>query len=104
MLGAGGWYSWRRCDFEWGTCAAKRSSTLSSGAGGAAVPTPAPPGPYTCANNGLYLRQKIGGCGDADSTFCIVRKRLIVRRIGMLVRSAGRVALVQVNDSQLFIV
>ena len=58
--GAGMPYSWRRCDFWWGTCAAKRSPARSSGAGPHPFSPPAPSSPNTCSANAGDLRHDTG--------------------------------------------
>ena len=58
LRGAGGGHVWRRCDFGWGTCAAKRGSVRCGGAGLAPVSTPAPNTIDTCASNTRDLRQR----------------------------------------------
>ena len=49
LYGAGEGSCWRRCGFSRGTCAAKRVSTRSIGAGPHPFSTPAPQIPHTCA-------------------------------------------------------
>ena len=55
--GAGGQHSWRRWDFEGGTCAANRGSVHCAGAGPYPFSSPAPKRPYTCADIQHHLRQ-----------------------------------------------
>ena len=58
FAGAGVECCWRECGFCLGTCAAKRASARSNGAGPTPFSTPAPTTTHTCDNNYLHLLQQ----------------------------------------------